>query len=123
MKRSAMKLETKHVIPYLGHKLNILVDDVICEVEGIDLHQKDTVIAERVNYKLENVKLVLYPLDYYNVFEEILGETTAFEILTIEDNPDMIKRLSYEVIELMFKYHIDIFGLINHNLAINKSTL
>ena len=64
-----MKLETKHIIPYLGYKLNLLIQGIVCEIEGIDLYQKDTIIAERVSYKLEHVKPVLRPLS--DMFKEI----------------------------------------------------
>lgn len=117
------ELKLKYIIPYMIYKLNVLVDGIICEVEGVDIYNSNTIIAERVNYKLLDIKPILYPLSDYTKFEEILDEMTEYEISMINDNPDLVKRLPYDVIEKMLKNHIDIFGLIYSDLAINANTL
>lgn len=68
-------------------------------------------------------KPILYPLSDYEKFDEILDEMSDFEIQMIEDNPNLTKRLSYDVIEAMFRNHIDIYGLIESGLAIDINTL
>jgi len=65
------------------------------------------------------VKLILKPFEDYSKILEITDEMNDYEIQMIEDNPDMIKRLGYDVIEKMLKHHIDIFGLINKRLAVS----
>ena len=72
-------------------------------------------------YKIFNKTFlpVLKPFSDYAEILEITDEMNDYEIQMIEDNPDIIKRLPYDVIEKMFKHHIDIFGLINFGLAIS----
>lgn len=69
----------------------------------------------------DSYKIILYPLADYKKFNEILDEMTDYEVGMIDDNPDLVGRLSYDVIQLMFKYHIDVFGLLNKNLTIRKN--
>ena len=75
-----------------------------------------------ISYNLEyftDIKPILKPFyDYADVLE-ITDEMNDYEIQMIEDNPDLIKRLPYDVIEKMFKNHIDVFGLINFGLAVS----
>ena len=65
-------------------------------------------------------KLILKPLEEYLKIEEITDEMTEFEIRMIEENPDLIERISYEAMQKMFKHHIDVWGLINHGLAVKE---
>lgn len=118
-----MKLELKHFIGYLPYNLSFLIDGIICDLEGIDLYIKNTIIAERVNYDFFKIKPILWSFSDYKKFSEIVLEMTDYEISMVDDNPDMITRLSYDVIKLMYKNHIDIYGLINHGLAIDINTL
>lgn len=118
-----MKLENKHIIPYLNHNLKILANDLVCEVEGIDIFIKNTVIAERINYSYAEIKLVLHPFKHYSTVEGITDEMTTWQIEMIEDNPNVTELMSYEVVNLMFKHHIDYFGLIPAGLAINKNNI
>lgn len=118
-----MKLELKHILIYANYNLNFLINKVICELEGFDFYQKNTIIAERVNYKFTEIKLILRPFSEYSSILEITEEMTDFEIQMIEENPDLLFRLSYDVINLMCKHHIDIYGLINHGLAIDINNL
>ena len=69
--------------------------------------------------EISQCKLILKPLTDYSEILEITDEMTDFEISMIDENPDLIKRISYEAIEKMFKHHIDIFGLIEKGLAIS----
>ena len=118
-----MKLELKHIAPYLTHRLEVLVFGTVCEVEGVDLHRKNTLIAERVNYSLDDTKPILYPFEDYIHFNEVIDEMSDFQMTMIDDNPDLVKKLSYDVIEKMLKNNIDIFGLIHAGLAIDINSL
>jgi hypothetical protein len=77
-----------------------------------------TVISE---YKIfsKNFLPVLKPFSDYVEILEITDEMNDYEIQMIEDDPNLIKRLPYDVIEKMFKHHIDVFGLINFGLAVS----
>ena len=67
----------------------------------------------------EDFKPVLKPFSDYAEILEIADEMNDYEIQMIEDSPDLIKRLPFDVIEKMFKNHIDVFGLINFGLAVS----
>jgi hypothetical protein len=111
------KLELKHIVGYLLHGLKILVCGNECEMTIEDEMDSSTICLRDV---IENKhKPILYPLSDYEKFNEIVLEMSNYEIIMIDNNPDLVKRLSYEVIELMFKNHIDIHGLIGKGLAIN----
>lgn len=75
-------------------------------------------------------KLCLLPLsEIYNI-PEIMDEfsewhldafeTAFFGVIKAENRFDFV---SYSIMELMFKHHIDIFGLIDSGLAIDKRTI
>lgn len=76
-------------------------------------------IQHRMYVEISQCKLILKPLTDYSEILEITDEMNDYEIQMIEDNPDMIKRLGYDVIEKMLKHHIDIFGLIPQGLAVS----
>ena len=68
---------------------------------------------------LVDIKPILKPFYHYADILEITDEMNDCEIQMVEDNPDLIKRLPYNVVEKMFKNHIDVFGLINFGLAVS----
>jgi hypothetical protein len=84
-----------------------------------DYNRVRTMSCNNIEYCIENGTPILRPLSDYSEIHEILEEMNDYEIGMMEDNPDMVKRLGYEIIELMFKNHIDVFGLINFGLAIS----
>lgn len=122
-----MEIETKHVLPYLLHDLHVLHQGLACEVEGIDLHFKNTIIVERRNTNLSEVKLILRPFEDWKSIEEIYdrvpGETeedfesSEDEFLEIFDGlPEYVKQYFY-------KHKIDVFSLLPNDLAITKENL
>lgn len=114
-----MKLEQKHATPYLPYEARIKNETTEMPLSGAYL--------DELNDPLwgfdDSYKLILYPLADYEKFNEIVLEMTNYEMDMIDDNPDLVGRLSYDVMEMMFKYHIDVFGLLNKGLAINKNTI
>lgn len=119
-----MKLKLKHIIPYLPYKLNIDVMGISCEVEGIDLHQKNTVISERVNYKFSEFKLILIPLDNIVPKEDILSVLGEYWPNRLDEFKFRVSvgTMNYETMLKLFNMHVDVFGLINNGLAIKKHT-
>lgn len=121
-----MKPEIKHIIPYLPYDISALIDGVVCEIEGIDLHSKDTIIAERVNYKLESVKLVLRPLsdlvtmateidiefrkDLNNDNYKYLGYINYSHAFHLDGKSVGVLAMPYFFIENLLENHFDIFG-------------
>lgn len=139
-----MKLELKHLAGYLPYELKINTQ------YGIDVPKQGHIytmigcsyksdklmngkeglvfeVKEKYNKEMSNgyfsFKPILHPLSDYEKFDEIVLEMTTNETDMIDDNPDLVKRLSYDVIDLMFKNHIDILGLIGSGLAIDINTL
>lgn len=127
------KLKLEHLVPYLPYKLKILVDGVICEVEGIDLHNKDTLIAERVNYKFKDIKLLLHPLSDLTKEIEYNGEKFIPLIkLTGFNTEKRYDRIIYEIknnfsvyhrMQKLIEWNFDVYGLIEKGLAIDINTL
>jgi len=68
-----------------------------------------------------NVKLRLFPLSWYEKFDEIVLEMSNYDISMVNENPDLVNRLPNDVIKKMLKYHIDINGLIPKGLAVVKT--
>jgi hypothetical protein len=121
-----MKLELKDLAPYLPYGLKAIIR--LREDSGLPINDECIVNvtcfeAAYLGSEYDEFKPILRPLSNYEDIDEILNEMNDYEIIMIEDNPDLIKRLSYDVIELMFKNHIDILGLIPKGLAIDINTL
>ena len=118
-----MKLGLKHLAGHLPYGLETmynLSDVVNCKKD--DTRSK-FLTAENCDFVLKYCKPILRPLSDYSKFNEIALEMTNYETEMIDENPDLVGRLSYDVIELMFKNHIDIHGLIPAGLAIDINTL
>lgn len=137
-----MKLELKHLTPYLPYKLVAMIEDVPCRIEGCDLDHEGTIIAERVNYDLEQVKPILRPLsDLAKEIEhngegfvpirwfelngyapgglEMDGETFVFGDSIMWS----VEEIHYNMVQKLFEWHFDIFDLIPQGLAININQL
>lgn len=127
MKNPELRIEA--VFPYVLHKVNAVIDDVVCPIEGIDLDFPNTVIAERINYKLKDIKLLLRPLSDIDKEIEHNGEKfVPIEKIAIYNTAQyliyQIQSGFIEVIvfEQLIKWHYDVFGLIDHGLAENMNT-
>lgn len=118
-----MELKLKHLTSYIPYKVNIF--DISNGIQTFEAcyEFKTSNINRVLNTMKETEKIVLTPLSEYKSFPEIIDEMSEYEIQMIDENPDMVNRLPYDVIELMFKNHIDIFGLIKNELAIDKNTI
>ena len=130
--KSKPLLQAVFLAPYLPYKLKVQFDfkriDGITEKRKAVVNEIDLIWGRcnlnngSISYNLEyftDIKPILKPFyDYADVLE-ITDEMNDYEIQMIEDNPDLIKRVPYDVIEKMFKNHIDAFGLINFGLAVS----
>ena len=140
-----MKLELKHLAPYLPYKLkgtsnrdyNIQSVDMI----GLDDRRisinKRNVIADLL-YTYDEFKTILRPLsdltkkiqiaEFYASFTAHIRRITGFEIDTDLDVDTegcyYIDFYDYQLIlEFLYGYHFDVFGLIEKGLAIDINTL
>lgn len=117
-----MKLELKNLAPYLPYGLKIKsMNDIVytmCDKGGLS----NLAIADLIDNP-ELYTPILRPLSDYEKFEQIVAEMTCYEMGMIDENANHSKMISYLTVELMFKYHIDVFNLIPQGLAIDINTL
>ena len=131
-----MKLELKHLAPYLPY-------DLMCEVkdQGKTKHEKlsgayidnsyaffDTVESE---YGYDSIKPILRPLSDLPTEKDCWNELQE-HCYDIDENLDYIcdfdgnllkTSLSYRAVLILTKYHFDVFGLIEEGLAISYNGL
>lgn len=124
-----MKLELKHLLPY-GDTLNFMWDGIKVNVEGYDFY-REKIILERVGIDLSEVNPILRPLsEYKNIpeiveqFSELDEEHFILSFLSDLGRPtNCFDHINYTQAQLMFKHHLDLFGLIEKGLAENYNTL
>ena len=113
-----MKLELKHLAPYLPYNLymkhNSNEEPLIASINLTDrFYSMPTAI-------LENFKPILRPLSDLNNPEFYgLGENKKEYIIGKGYSADLI----WDIWEYLFENHFDVFGLIENNLAIDINTL
>jgi hypothetical protein len=136
-----MKLELKHLAPYLPYKLKVelLNFDMLTKMMGIKEPNEEMRFSEMLDlssYKKLNLmyKPVLRPLsDLYKEIEiDGYSFNTPIEYISSSNanrgqiakwiSKDLISNLQYWQIERLLELHFDIFGLIEADLAhdINK---
>ena len=116
-----MKLELKHLAGYLPYK--VLVGD-------------GRTPFELTEYNFTNVfpyltKIYLRPLSDLTKEIEVNREKfvpiNRMELYGYYDksclNPNNVKSISYNMIQFLFEWHFDVFGLIEKGLAIDINTL
>lgn len=134
-----MKLEIKHIAPYLPYGLKIQTQDkngiLIKTVDGIYEQYKDGsfMLYWQENYGTiqasGNIKLILRPLsdltkvDFIGVYEWMSGVYSGKVINDIINNNQDVELLNYYCILELLKNHFDVFGLIQKGLAIDINTL
>jgi hypothetical protein len=118
-----MKLELKHLAPYLPYGLNGIHQDRI-----IDLNPNNLWVFTL------NAKPILRPLsdldlDLWNIINDVDGEYylqldngNVFLTDTCDLNLFEISR-TINVLNQLFKNHFDVFGLIKRGLAIDINTI
>lgn len=134
-----MKLELKHLSPYLPYKLYFLMQDGVTKLIMIGIKDNKVIVFDGFSSFIEmsESKPILRPIsdlekiieiefskldDFksseYNseIIELFCFENISFEVeLSTYD----LSKLPYKCIEFMFKNHYDIFGLIEKGLAIS----
>ncbi len=127
-KKANMKEELKqeHIIPYLPYKLEAMIEGLVCEIEGVDLHMPNTIIAERANYNLKHVKPILKPLSDLLKLEDfdsigIFGRNEVKVQQAVRD--ERIGLINHHLFHILVKHHYDVYRLIDKGLAIDVNTL
>ncbi len=133
-----MKLELKHLAPYLPYGLKIETHKIVTTLFSVNpdygtvkFIDKD---REPYNTALKNIKPILRPLsdlikdEFFNeLFILIGGRFKNYKHFKDEMLDNYLysspKLMSYRVFELLVSLHFDVFGLIEKGLAVDVNTL
>tara|TARA_R110000796_G_scaffold116222_1_gene228670 strand:+ start:370 stop:765 length:396 start_codon:yes stop_codon:yes gene_type:complete len=131
-----MKLELKHLVPYSTYKLNYFVDfedgDVaVYEMIGMFTDSGEIYLdGYETNLDSKNCKPILRPLsDLTKNIDDNNNNLTyaAFLKLWVKSDVDYVINMPlscyYDTVEQLFKWHFDVFGLVEKGLAIDINTL
>jgi len=122
------KLELKHLSSYLPYELECLdeKENKTFTLSLIDVKNKTVNDKSYMLNDCNNIKPLLIPINLISSFDDIMGKFSEYSwcqfkecVLDVGFN-DGYEVLGYKQAELCLKHHIDIFGLINKKLAINK---
>lgn len=135
-----MKLEIKHLAPYLPYALKVLssrgtvfILDTYSNMAGSGIEKRE--IQSVLNDGMKPLLNSILDLSTYlrNEFEK-LDRGYAYDKIAVDlfceengidediENIDL-KSIPYECVEYMFENHYDVFGLIEKGLAININTM
>ena len=120
-----MKLELKHLAPYLPYSLKYLYNDEILELDGLDVNG-DAFNCDMGETPFENIKPILRPL---SDLTKVNGFSLSDMISHGYHNPFWlpenfeVKYLMHLDFEKLVSWHFDVFGLIPAGLAIDINTL
>lgn len=132
-----MKLEIKHLAPYLPYKLNIMSEahpgskePNIFQMKGIDVEVQRIIGENGVFAEFKNgfCKPILRPLselkDYKIIgFENRRPGNEYDHAIYLHSRGKSVLACEYEMVEILLKWHFDIFGLIPKGLAIDINTI
>lgn len=113
-----MKLELKHLAPYLPYKIKMLHYDkkkVLNAGQGSSVHWVG--ITHALNHQ-ENTKPLLHPLS--KLTDEQIGELENhhnFSMMHYSEIKTDPTRYPFTIVEKLFEWHFDVFGLIEKGLA------
>lgn len=134
-----MELTIEHLAPYLPYELEVEYFDAekgskpICRIEMLHLPDECTIIDSLYEWdiNISEIKPLLIPLSELNKqwYDKIKEEYVIG--LTDDDFSKLWKMFTvimfnktnapYFFIQILLKYHFDVFGLIDAGLAINKN--
>ena len=128
-----MKLELKHLAPYLPYKLkgNYEVSEVVPSAK-FELRNKE-LRTDNIDFFLNYAKPILLPLSDLTKEIEVngdkfiphikLGGRPNLKDYDIEYLSKNIDNMSYGLVSKLIEWHFDVFGLIEKGLAIDINTL
>lgn len=134
-----MKLELKHLAPYLPYELMARNTDAGSEkgqewmgVKKVIGLTEDTVIQSlnnfpyMIKFHISKIRPILLPLSdlkeeqYSFIYEDETDYESIEMLVGMDCYSFMWSKFSYEFWQTLFAYHFDIYGLINVGLAIDK---
>lgn len=127
-----MKLELKHLAPYLPYGLKgiFTLSEVITLVPGQKDEVRDKILtADCVTFFLSYCKPILRPTSDYidinsNQMNDLCGDIQdQIWIQSFALGFNSLASISYSAYELMVRNHVDCFKLIDAGLAIDFNTL
>lgn len=131
-----MKLELKHLAGYLpyGLRVNIRQERQVSREEWKWFETENILNGSFLTWNLENLTPILRPLSDLTKEIEVNGEKfvpidfNAFEyskedIIEFQNRFIHYKGMKFGIIERLFEWHFDIYGLIPKGLAIDINTL
>ena len=123
-----MKLELKHLVPYLPYGLKIWNIDMGVDFDLTIQEEDEGIDIESILYCKSNWKLILRPLSDLTDRINPIQHHTYLDGLnhnSIEKIQDLIMKgiLYLEDYNYLIEYHFDVFGLIEQGLAIDINTL
>lgn len=133
-------LKLEEVLPYIPYGVDFKISDYELHLKArtclIDNVNPYSLIGFKLNdglvsyCALSDVKPILRPFAEFVMIEEIMDEFSLFELELIHNSffatgtrsLNCLDRINLTQAQLMFKHHIDVFGLIGRGLAydINK---
>lgn len=128
------KLELKHLAPYLPYGLKCL-DHQLVQCELVTLHKSSVCEVEYImnvgsyEFEIDEIKPILRPLsDMTDINSERMGDLNIdlmdqMQISDFASKYISLEQLSYGNVKTLLMLHIDIFGLIEADLAIDINTL
>jgi hypothetical protein len=130
------QLTLQHLAPYLPYSLNGLIkgEDSPQKLLGTYNTDECTLIICHSTFdyecSLDEFKPILRPLKEIQDIPEIQEEFSEYHWESFVNSFFLLGRslncfdhVSYTIVELCFKYHLDIFGLIDKGLAIDANTI
>jgi len=131
-----MKLELKHITPYLPYKLQILENNhVIRELYGINYNGEELILSyngigeETVDIDESDFKPILRPLldlvldDFDVIYENETDFESMVDLTNLDAESFLCTKFSYQFWEKLFENHFDVFGLIKYGLAVDINTI
>ncbi|AMR34158.1 hypothetical protein A0256_23255 [Mucilaginibacter sp. PAMC 26640] len=128
-----MKLELKHLSPYLPYGLKVIPNEFLKHQTCVLGIQLDPLNIEIVRYgeireskvALKNIKPVLKPLsDLYNTDGFSLSKMIShgYHNSFWSKEKFSVKHVYYHDLLILLEHHFDVFGLIDSGLAIDVNT-
>lgn len=133
-----MKLELKHIAPYLPYELKVLdekgePDDNIFILGSVSIHEMVSDNNGNIEILFTEIKPILRPLSYLTKEIEVNGEKFVpqqeysylrfEEISNYKGGQNVMNFIQVREQNILFELHFDVFGLIDENLAIDINTL
>ncbi len=134
-----MKLELKHLAPYLPYRVKLNLTRRLFERTNVDIRNCDFrhnyttnelyLWHNEVTYGWHEIKPILRPLsDYTDITSKAMSDldcdlTNQMDIQEFALKKMSLSSLLYSSFEVLTRNHVDIFGLIPEGLAIDINTL